>query len=119
MISNQYDEIVENVLSKFSHKILDHYFVKSPSGRVKKIRFELINFSIIDIYYSKYSGKYSFHYDCETEFYRHDNSPHHESVKTFPKHCHHNEIISESFLSDDIVLAAVEFFEIVSKKFFN
>ena len=93
--------------------------VRSPGGRIQKLRFELINYAIVDIFYSNTSGKYSFHYETETEYYRHDNSPHHPDIKTFPKHSHHKELVDESFLSDDILQASLDFFKIIVEKFIN
>lgn len=93
--------------------------VRSPGGRIQKLRFELINYAIVDIFYSKVSGKYSFHYETEIEYYRHDNSPHHPEIKTFPKHFHHNELVDESFLSDDILQASSDFFKIIAEKFID
>ncbi|MHB1687749.1 MAG: toxin-antitoxin system TumE family protein [Ignavibacteriaceae bacterium] len=112
-----YLDIAQSILNDYSNYIISYQLVKSESGRIKKLRFELINFSIVDIYYSASTGKYSFHYETENEYYRHDNSPHHHSVKTYPKHTHFNESVGESYLPDDIIEAAKEFFNLLKKEF--
>jgi hypothetical protein len=113
----KYPEIAEILLKNYSNYILKHQFVQSPSVRIQKIRFELINNTIVDIYYSNTSGKYSFPYETETDYYRHDNSPHHPQIKTFPKHFHHKNFVGESNLSEDILHASLDFFRIIKEKF--
>ena len=119
MILADYRDIESIILKNYSRYIAKHQTVFSSSGRIHKLRFELINYAIVDVFYSKYSGKYSFHYETENEYYRHDNSPHHPQIKTFPKHFHYKGYVEESYLSDDILPASLDFFKIVTEKFID
>ncbi|MDO8549431.1 MAG: DUF6516 family protein [Ignavibacteria bacterium] len=101
-----YPDIAEILLKNYSGYIIKHQYIQSSSGRIQKLRFELINNALVDIYYSKSSGNYSFHYETETEYYRHDNSPHHPNINSFPKHSHYKDSVEESNLSKDILQAA-------------
>lgn len=114
-----YKEIADNLLQHFTRYIVNYEFILAPSGRVQKLRIELINYAVVDIYYSKTSGKYSFHYEDENNIYRHDNSPHHPDVNTFPKHSHFNETVDVSHLSGDILQSSLEFFQLMIEKFIN
>lgn len=114
--SQKYHEIEKLINDEYSRFIIHSYFIKDDYGRIKKMRFELINYAIVDVYISV-KGKYSFHYNSEKNSYRHDNSPHHSEISTFPKHAHLNDEITESNLPDDNLLAAKKFFEIVVEKF--
>lgn len=119
MILPSYLDIEEIILKNYANYIINHKIILTLSGRIQKLRFELVNFAIVDIYYSKNTGKYSFHYETETEYLRHDNSPHHPEIKTFPKHSHQNNLINESYLSDDILQASLDFFKIIKENFID
>ena len=81
--------------------------LRFDSGEPLKLRIEIIDGSIVDIFYSV-TGKYSYHWErslIDGSIYRHDNAPHQrwQSIKTFPKHVHHGseDAGEESYLSDD------------------
>jgi len=114
-----YKDIAESLLQHFARYIVNHEFIFAPSGRIQKLRIELINYAVVDIYYSKSSGKYSFHYEDENNIYRHDNSPHHPEINTFPRHSHHNEIVDVSHLPEIILGSSFEFFQLIVDKFIN
>lgn len=111
-----YRKLAEIISKEYSHILKSYDYLISGTNRVQKLRLTLINNAIVDIFFSQ-TGKYSFHYESEDNIYRHDNSPYHPSIKTFPKHCHNNDIIEESYLSDDIFTAALEFCSLIEQKF--
>jgi len=111
-----YRKLVEIICKEYSHILKSYDYLISGPNRIQKLRFTLINNAIVDIFFSP-SGKYSFHYELDDNIYRHDNSPYHPLIKSYPKHCHNNDMIEESYLSDDVFSAALEFLNIIEQKF--
>ena len=116
VILNLYRKLENIATNKFSDIINDSYLIYSYSGRVRKLRFKLIDSTFIDIWIS-------FHWeqrDIRGLIYRHGNSPHKKwnNIKTYPKHCHDGtqEHVIESTISDMSEFAIKEFLSIVRKK---
>jgi len=90
---------------------------------VNELRIFLVDGSFIDIWYSlKLKNRYSYHWErkhINGSIYRHDNAPHQRwnYVSTFPKHFHNKkeEIVEESYISEDPTEALREFLTFVKK----
>ena len=90
---------------------------------VNELRIFLVDGSFIDIWYSlKLKNRYSYHWErkhINGSIYRHDNAPHQRwnYVSTFPKHFHNKkeEIVEESYISEDPPEALQEFLTFVKK----
>lgn len=125
MILELYSNLERIALEKFPDIIAESLMIHSFSGRVRKMRFRLIDNSFVDIWYSS-DGDYSYHWeqrDIRNKIYRHDNAPHKKwrHINTFPKHCHdgNQDNVIESHISDNAEDAIVEFFSIVRQKLFE
>ena len=115
MISEHYKRIKRNVEAEFSDIIKSSELISGVAGRIRKLRFYLIDNTFVDIWYSS-DDSYSYHWEQRTvrnAIYRHDNAPHEkwQSISTFPKHCHDGTQlnVTESFLPDDPDCAVEEF----------
>jgi hypothetical protein len=114
-LEEQFNKIVEVVLTEFSDIVADAQLRFTHSGAIEKLRIFLKDESFIDVWLSK-SGKYSFHWEhrhVRGLIHRHDNAPHNmwKKVKTFPKHFHDGseENVKDSTIPDDAV-SAVDYF---------
>ena len=94
----------------------------AESGEPLKLRLNIIDGSIVDIFFSL-KGKYSFHWErreINGTIYRHDNAPHRRwrDIKTFPKHFHNGseENCKESYLNNSPAIAIEEFLRFVRQK---
>ena len=106
----------------FPNIVSEAHVLRLDSGEPLKLRLEIIDGSIVDIFYSV-TGKYSYHWErtlIDGSIYRHDNAPHKrwQGIKTFPKHFHHGSehASEESYLSDDPLAALEEFLTFVRGK---
>ena len=122
MISTLYRHLEELAVNNFGDIIEDTAIILSYTGRVRKLRINLIDQTVVDVWYSM-DGEYSFHWEqrvVRNSIYRHDNAPHGRwsYVTTFPRHCHDGtqENVVESNLSPDPATALREFLSIVRKK---
>jgi len=79
--------------------------------------------ALLPMFFYSSKGRYSYHWERRPfngTIYRHDNAPHHKwkNIGTFPKHFHdgqdHN--VSESFISDDPIIAVGEFLSFVRQQ---
>ena len=122
MILDLYKQFKKISDNEFGDIIEESTIIFSSSGRARKLRLELIDNTLIDIWYSS-EGEYSFHWEqteVRNSIYRHDNAPHEKwsCVKTFPKHCHdgtQNNVV-ESSIPDKPDHVLREFMYIVKKK---
>jgi len=57
--------------------------VEIVDPRRKRIRLTLFNGSFIDIHQNS-NGRYSYHWECNGEFYRFNNAPHFDEIETAP-----------------------------------
>jgi len=117
-----YEVQLEKVREKFSDVVDSSIILRSESGEPLKLRLDMIDGSIVDVFYSV-GGKYSYHWErgmIDGSVYRHDNAPHKKwkNIKTFPKHFHNSseDKGGESYISDDPLLAIEEFLEFVRGK---
>ncbi|MEA3361158.1 MAG: DUF6516 family protein [Thermodesulfobacteriota bacterium] len=122
MISERYKRIKRNVELRFSDILKSAELIQGTAGRIRKLRFYLIDNTFVDIWYSS-DGSYSYHWEqrnIRNTIYRHDNAPHKKwrNVPTFPKHCHDgNHLnVTESFLPDNPEKAVEDFFHLVREK---
>ena len=122
MILECYRKLKEVAEKEYSDIIRESNIIYSYTGRARKLRFELLDNTFIDIWHSL-EGEYSFHWEqrnLRNTLYRHDNAPHKkwEYVKTFPKHCHDGsqDNVIESHLSNVPEKAVSEFLDIVRRK---
>ena len=116
-----YQDQLEHVKHLYQEIITDAKVIYTENDTPNKLRFHIIDDSLIDIFYSV-NGKYSYHWERRTingSLYRHDNAPHSkwQNVKTFPKHFHYktntnviesnktNTNVIESNINNDPVLA--------------
>ena len=121
-ISKIYEKQRARAMATFADIISDARVLRLDSGEPLKLRLEIIEGSILDIFYSV-TGKYSYHWErtlIDGSIYRHDNAPHRrwQGIKTFPKHFHHGseDTGEESYLSDDPCAALEEFLAFVRGK---
>lgn len=63
--------------------------------RRKRIRLTLFNGSFIDIHQNS-NGRYSYHWECDGEFYRFNNAPHFDEIETAPHHLHSKQEVLPS-----------------------
>jgi len=61
--------------------------VEVVDPRRKRIRLTLFDESFIDIHQNS-NGRYSYHWECDGEFYRFNNAPHFDEIETAPHHLH-------------------------------
>ena len=122
MTSSLYKPFINIAQKEFSDIIENTEIIVTSSWRVNKLRFNIVDNSFVDVWYSL-EGRYSFHWEqsgVREYIYRHDNAPHikWKNIKTFPKHCHDRseENVVESTLSDNPNDALREFLSIVRKK---
>ncbi|KPA17536.1 hypothetical protein MHK_002250 [Candidatus Magnetomorum sp. HK-1] len=116
-----YQKQLEHVKRLYQELISDGKVIYTDNHTPHKLRINLIDGSIIDIFYS-ISGKYSYHWERRTingSLYRHDNAPHSKwrTVNTFPKHFHYktNTNVIESNINKDPIIAIEEFFEFIKQ----
>jgi hypothetical protein len=64
--------------------------VEIVDPRRKRIRLTLFNGSFIDIHQNS-NGRYSYHWECNGEFYRFNNAPHFDEIETAPHHLNINK----------------------------
>ena len=91
---------------------------------MNELRIILTDGSFLDIWFSlKLSGRYSYHWErrrIDGKIFRHDNAPHKNwrSLATFPRHFHDGseKKVTESFISEDPVMALREFLLFVREK---
>jgi hypothetical protein len=92
-ISTVYAELTETAQAEFSDMVLDARILWMPTGDPHKLRLEIIDQSILDVWLSA-SGRYSYHwerrYTAKRDLYRYDNAPHQrwQYVSTFRHHFH-------------------------------
>lgn len=122
MISELYKQLEALATSEFGDIVEDAEMIPSYTGRVRKLRINLIDQTFVDVWYTV-DGEYSFHWEQSTmrnSIYRHDNAPHEKwsHVATFPRHCHDGVQgnVIESHLSPIPETALREFLSIVRKK---
>jgi hypothetical protein len=110
-------------LHEFPDLVVGAYIIDSPSGDPLKLRLDLADDSLLDVFVSG-GGRYSYHWQRSLapghELYRHDNAPHHRwrHVVTFPKHFHDGSEanVIESHISDAPEKAIAEFLTFVRHK---
>ncbi len=106
-ISAIYNTLIDIARSEFLDVVIDGTILTFPTGDPHKVRLDIADGSLLDIYLSM-SGRYAYHWErrlIETgTIFRHDNAPHQRwrFVATFPKHFHNGseENVTESFLDD-------------------
>lgn len=118
-----YKKLRELALTKFSDIVEDTDFIRSETGRPRKLRIYLIDGTFLDIWYSLQERHYSYHWerkDINGKLYRHDNAPHHRwlNIKTFPRHFHDgsDENVTESNLPEGPEKALYSFLTFCRKK---
>jgi len=92
MISELYKQLEALATSEFGDIVEDAERIPSYTGRVRKLRINLIDRTFVDVWYTV-DGEYSFHWEqsmIRNSIYRHDNAPHEKwsHISTFPRHCH-------------------------------
>jgi hypothetical protein len=104
-ISEIYEHQLKIALTKFKDVIMSGAIVYSESGIPLKLRLDIVDGSIVDMFYSV-RGKFAYHWERRTvdgTIYRHDNAPHTKwrHIRTFPKHFHDgsDDNAGESFIS--------------------
>lgn len=124
-ISKLYEDQRARAMTTFPDIVSEARMIRLDSGEPLKLRIEIIDGSIGDIFYSV-TGKYSYHWErslIDGSIYGHDNAPHKRwhSIKTFPKHFHHGseDAGEESYLSDDPRMALEEFLAFIRGKLAN
>jgi len=110
-----YELQAKRARQQFSDVVSEARILFLASGEPLKLRLEIVDGSIVDIYLS-ITGRYSYHWErrlVDGSIYRHDNAPHNnwKNVRTFPKHFHYGaeETVEESDISDDPELALDQF----------
>jgi len=123
-ISGIYQRLLDLATREFGHVVDDGQLLFTPAGSPQKLRLELIDGSVIDVFLSP-SGRYAYHWErrhLDGAIYRHDNAPHASwrHLSTFPKHFHMDsetaDAVTESTLSDDPDTAMREFLRFVDGK---
>lgn len=121
-ISAVYERQRAHALASFRDIVSEAHLLRLDSGIPLKLRLELVDGSIVDIFHS-ITGEYSYHWEralIDGSIYRHDNGPHQRwrDIKTFPKHFHNGaeDMCQASDLSDDPRLALEEFLMFVRHK---
>ncbi len=114
-----YEAQLKRAREKFSDVVDEGVILRSESGEPLKLRLQIIDGSIVDVFYSVH-GKYSYHWErsmIDGSIYRHNNAPHKKwkNIKTFPKHFHNGseDKGKESYISNDPIIAVEEFLEFV------
>lgn len=122
MILENFKRIKRNVELGFSDILKSAELIQGTAGRIRKLRFHLIDNTFVDIWYSS-DGSYSYHWEqrnIRNTIYRHDNAPHKkwQDVSTFPKHCHDGDHLNviESFLPDNPEKAVEDFLRLVRER---
>jgi len=117
-----YQRQLQIAKSKFNNIVDKGEILCTESDEPLKLRLNLIDGSIVDIFYSA-KGKYSYHWErriINGSIYRHDNAPHKRwrNIKSFPKHFHNGSEYSgkESYISNNPLVAIEEFLEFVRDK---
>jgi len=117
-----YEEQRAQAIATFPDIVSDARVLRLDSGEPLKLRLEIIDGSVLDIFYSV-AGKYSYHWErtlIDGSIYRHDHAPHKrwQGIRTFPKHLHHGseDAGEKSHLSDDPRMALEEFLAFVRGK---
>jgi hypothetical protein len=109
---------------EFDHIIDGGEILSTSRGFPQKLRFEVIDGSIVDVFLSS-SGRYSYHWErrpIDGTLFRHDNAPHARwrTIETFPKHFHKgseaNQDCERSDISDEPEEALREFLRFVAEK---
>lgn len=116
LISTIYSALREIARTEFVDIILQARVMALPTGDPLKLRLDVVDGSLLDIFVSA-SGRYSYHWDrrltTAANLYRHDNAPHRRwrAVSTFPKHFHSGseDHVIESHISDNPEQALREF----------
>jgi Family of unknown function (DUF6516) len=113
-ISQLYEDQRARAIATFPDIVSTARVLRFDSGEPLKLRIEIIDGSIVDIFYSV-TGKYSYHWErslIDGSISRHDHAPHQrwQGIKTFPKHFHHGseDAGEERDLSDDPRMALDE-----------
>lgn len=117
-----YEDQRRRAKERFNDIVSEVRIVQLASGAPLKLRLEVVDGSVLDIYVSV-TGKYSYHWErrlIDGSIYRHDNAPHKNwrNVRTFPKHFHDGseEVVEESHISDEPLLALEQVLEFVRAK---
>jgi len=111
-ISAIYNALIDIACNEFPDVVMDGTILAFPTGDPHKVRLDIVDGSIIDIYLSL-TGRYAYHWERRLidtgMIFRHDNALHQRwrFVSTFPKHFHNGseENVMESFLDDSPPLA--------------
>lgn len=120
-ILGTYKKQLEMAQEEFGHIVAHGEILSTPAGLPQKLRLEVIDDSIVDIFLSS-SGRYSYHWErrpIDGTIYRHDNAPHQrwKHIATFPKHFHNgseaDEDVEASVIGDDPVEALRQFLHFV------
>ncbi|MBC2747499.1 MAG: hypothetical protein HF975_10960 [ANME-2 cluster archaeon] len=87
--------LLESIVKTYEEIVLETKILKLPSGEASKLRIELVDGSLADVWISV-SGKYSYHWNrllIDGTIYRYDNAPHKPwaYVATFPHHFHNGK----------------------------
>ncbi len=124
-ISEIYENQLKIALTKFKDVISFGTMVYSESGIPLKLRLDVADGSVIDVFCS-IRGKFSYHWERRSlngSIYRHDNAPHARwrHIMTFPKHFHDgsDDNAGESFISGNPLMAIEEFLIFVREKLFD
>lgn len=118
-----YEDLRTIALAEFTDVVDQAHVLTLPTGDPLKLRLDVVDGSLIDIYLSA-SGKYSYHWERRLtpagDLFRHDNAPHAKwrHVPTFPKHFHDGSEgnVGESHISDIPEKALKEFLSFVRAK---
>jgi hypothetical protein len=103
-----YNALREIAAAEFADVIVGAQVLSLPTGDPLKLRLDLVDHSLLDVYLSS-SGRYSYHWERRLTaaggLYRHDNAPHDRwrHVATFPRHFHNGSEgnVAESYLDSD------------------
>jgi hypothetical protein len=79
-----FDDLVNLCNIEFS-ALVEKVEIADP--RRKRIRLTLYDGSFIDIHQNA-NGRYSYHWECNGNFYRFNNAPHFDEIETSPHHLH-------------------------------
>lgn len=101
-----YDELIQLAQTEFDDIVARTETIGRRAGVALKLRFHLIDATIVDVWLSPDLNRYSYHWEQRAVrgvLHRHDNAPDHPDVATFPKHFHNEseDVIEASYIPDE------------------
>ena len=113
-----YDELLHLALTEFADVITRAETLGRRAAVPLKLRLYVRDGTLLDVWLSPDLSRYSYHWEQRARrglIYRHDNTPDHPHISTFPKHFHNgNEsAVVESDIPDDPAAALRQFLAFV------